>query len=49
VESHPGDPDAVMNGITALPAAGEFLLTGKRWRYPHHVRLAGSGRPAAHR
>ena len=38
-----------MNGITALPAAGEFLLTGKRWRYLHHVRLAGNGRPDAPR
>jgi len=23
---------AIMNGIAALPAAGEFLLTGKGWR-----------------
>jgi glutaminyl-peptide cyclotransferase len=37
-----GDPDAVMNGVAALPAAGEFLLTGKRWRFLHHVRLTES-------
>ena len=48
-ERHLGDPDAVMNGITALAAPGEFLLTGKRWRYLHHVRLADSRRPAPHR
>jgi glutamine cyclotransferase len=34
-----GDPEAVGNGIAALPAAGEFLLTGKRWRSVYHVRL----------
>jgi glutamine cyclotransferase len=39
-ERHGGDPDAVMNGITSLPAAGEFLLTGKGWRFIHHIRLA---------
>ena len=38
-ERFPGDPDAVMNGIAALPAAAEFLLTGKRWRFLHHVSL----------
>ena len=41
-ERFPGDPDAVMNGIAALPAPGEFLLTGKRWRFLHHVRLTES-------
>jgi glutaminyl-peptide cyclotransferase len=40
-----GDPDAVLNGITALPDPGEFLLTGKGWRYLCHVRLA----PGRHR
>jgi glutamine cyclotransferase len=45
-ERHPGDPEAVLNGIAALPAAGEFLLTGKRWRYLYRVRLAG-GEPAS--
>lgn len=43
-----GDPEAVMNGITALPAPGEFLLTGKRWRFLHHVRLAETRRPNRH-
>jgi glutaminyl-peptide cyclotransferase len=38
-ERHLGDPEAILNGITALPAAGEFLLTGKRWRFLYHVRL----------
>lgn len=28
-----------MNGIAALPAAGEFLLTGKSWRHIRHVQL----------
>jgi len=39
MERHRGDPDAVLNGIAALPADGEFLLTGKRWRSVYHVRL----------
>jgi glutaminyl-peptide cyclotransferase len=39
-ERHLGDPQAIMNGIAALPAAGEFLLTGKGWRSIRHVRLA---------
>ena len=38
-ERHRGDPDAVLNGVTALPGAGEFLLTGKRWRFLYHVAL----------
>ena len=41
-ERHRGDPEAILNGITALPATGEFLLTGKRWRYLYHVRLAAA-------
>jgi glutamine cyclotransferase len=40
-EHHRGDPQAIINGITALPGVGEFLLTGKRWRFIHHVRLIG--------
>jgi hypothetical protein len=28
-----------MNGLAALPAPGEFLLTGKTWRMIRHVRL----------
>ncbi len=44
-ERHRGDPDAVLNGVTALPGAGEFLLTGKRWRFIYHVALIeGRGR-----
>jgi glutaminyl-peptide cyclotransferase len=39
-EHHWGDPQAFLNGITALPSAGEFLLTGKGWRFIYHVRLA---------
>ena len=38
-ERHVGDPQAIMNGIAALPAEGEFLLTGKGWRSILHVRL----------
>jgi glutamine cyclotransferase len=33
------DPQAVMNGVAALPAAGEFLLTGKTYRHVYKVRL----------
>src|SRR5262249_33644159 len=50
-EHHWGDPQAVLNGIAAMPEPGgtgddageplEFLLTGKGWRFLHHVRLAG--------
>jgi len=39
-ERHIGDPQAIMNGIAALPAEGEFLLTGKSWRSIRHVRLS---------
>ncbi len=38
-ERHPGNAQAIMNGIAALPADGEFLLTGKGWRSIRHVRL----------
>jgi glutaminyl-peptide cyclotransferase len=38
-ERHRGDPQAIMNGVAALPGAGEFLLTGKHWRHCYHVRL----------
>jgi glutamine cyclotransferase len=38
-----GDPDAVLNGITAIPGApGEFLLTGKRWPTTFRVRFVPS-------
>jgi glutaminyl-peptide cyclotransferase len=33
------DPQAVMNGIAAVGAPGEFLLTGKGWRSIRQVRL----------
>jgi len=36
------DPEAVMNGIADLASPGEFLLTGKRWRWLYHVRLTES-------
>ena len=36
-----GDPDAVLNGIAAIPGApGEFLLAGKRWPTTYRVRFA---------
>jgi glutaminyl-peptide cyclotransferase len=40
MERHWGDPDAVLNGVAALPGPEEFLLTGKTWRSMYHVRLA---------
>jgi hypothetical protein len=43
-ERHWGDREAVMNGIAALPRAGEFLLTGKIWRHICHVRLTPPAR-----
>ncbi|NMO92483.1 glutaminyl-peptide cyclotransferase [Actinomycetospora sp. TBRC 11914] len=34
------DPDAVLNGVTAIPGApDEFLLTGKRWPTTFRVRF----------
>jgi len=46
-ERHIGDAQAIMNGIAALPAAGEFLLTGKGWRSIRHVRLKPAREGAA--
>jgi glutamine cyclotransferase len=52
-ERHRSDQQAIMNGIAALPAPGEFLLTGKMYRHIRHVRLvparawASLGRPQA--
>ncbi len=44
-ERHWGDPQAIMNGIAATTAPGEFLLTGKTWRSIRQVRLVpGRGR-----
>jgi glutaminyl-peptide cyclotransferase len=34
-----GNPQAIMNGIAAVAAPGEFLLTGKGWRSIRQVRL----------
>jgi len=39
-EHHFSDPQAVLNGIAATGRTEEFLLTGKGWRFLHHVRLA---------
>ncbi len=44
-ERHRGNPEAILNGVTALPGAGEFLLTGKHWEFIYHVRLAGGRGP----
>ncbi len=41
-ERRPGDDQAIMNGVAALPAPGEFLLTGKTYRYICHVRLVAA-------
>ncbi|HEX4089219.1 MAG TPA: glutaminyl-peptide cyclotransferase [Trebonia sp.] len=38
-ERHWRDPQAIMNGIAAVAAPGEFLLTGKGWRSIRQVRL----------
>jgi glutamine cyclotransferase len=43
-ERHWDDPEAIMNGIAALPGTGEFLLTGKGWRSSYRVRLVASRR-----
>jgi glutaminyl-peptide cyclotransferase len=43
------EPDAVMNGVTAVSEPDEFLLTGKRWRRLYHVRLAEGGRRSQRR
>jgi glutamine cyclotransferase len=48
-ERHPSQPQAIMNGIAALPTAGEFLLTGKGWRCIRHVRLKPARAGAARR
>jgi glutaminyl-peptide cyclotransferase len=38
-ERHWRDPQAIMNGVAAVAAPGEFLLTGKTWRSIRQVRL----------
>ncbi len=49
VERHLGEPQAIMNGIAALPAPREFLLTGKGWRSIRHVRLKPAREGASQR
>jgi glutaminyl-peptide cyclotransferase len=44
-EPQRGDPQKILNGITALPQPGEFLLTGKYWRFIYHVRLTEARSP----
>jgi glutaminyl-peptide cyclotransferase len=46
-ERHLADPQAMLNGIAALPADREFLLTGKGWRSIRHVRLKPTREKAA--
>jgi glutaminyl-peptide cyclotransferase len=53
-ERHPGDPQAIMNGIATLPGPGEpgpgeFLLTGKGWRSIRQVRLKPAREGSARR
>jgi glutamine cyclotransferase len=33
------DPEAVLNGIAAVPGTGEFLLAGKQWQVTFRVRF----------
>ncbi len=47
-EGHLGDPQAIMNGIAALPGEREFLLTGKGWRRIRQVRLRPARDQAAY-
>lgn len=37
----PADPDAVLNGIAALPGSENVLVTGKLWPEMYEVRLVG--------
>ena len=37
----PADPDAVLNGVAALPGSENVLLTGKLWPTLYEVRLVG--------
>jgi glutaminyl-peptide cyclotransferase len=45
MERHWRDPQAILNGVTALSRPGEFLLTGKGWRSIYHVRLVADRAP----
>lgn len=44
-EPQRGDEQKILNGITALAQPGEFLLTGKYWRFLYHVRLTEARAP----
>lgn len=37
----PANPDAVLNGIAALPGSENVLVTGKLWTQQYEVRLVG--------
>jgi glutaminyl-peptide cyclotransferase len=39
------DPQTVLNGIASLPGPGEFLLTGKGYRFVYHARLIEARHP----
>ena len=38
-QPRPNDPDAVLNGVAALPGSENVLLTGKLWSQMYEVRL----------
>ena len=40
-QPRPADPDAVLNGIAALPDSQNLLITGKLWPTMYEVRLVG--------
>lgn len=40
-QPRPSNPDAVLNGIAALPESDTVLLTGKLWSNLYEVRLVG--------
>ena len=40
-QPRPANPDAVLNGIAALPGSENVLLTGKLWPTMYEVRLVG--------
>jgi glutaminyl-peptide cyclotransferase len=44
-EPQRGNEQKILNGITALTGPGEFLLTGKYWRFLYHVRLSQARAP----
>jgi glutaminyl-peptide cyclotransferase len=38
-EPQRGNLQKILNGISAMPEPGQFLLTGKYWRFIYHVQL----------